>query len=429
MKLSKEEAALIIWNFFKNSKIRKNFKKPNSDFLVKYPTFAVGNDPLLQTKKLIKPQKYFAVVGTGGLRNVFLAKELTSERLTLNPHIFIVDNSSDVHEFWNLTKKLFIKSKSCDDFFENYKNSELIKSNCFRKFSNLKNKNLFFNKLGIDSESYHNNEITNFFKNFFNDKEENFKWMKNSIVNRLILIRQSWISHETFKFIKNICDYHSYDVYCYPSNIAEFLNNDDDIKKFHENINYLNPKAVIETSGCHQTGVPHKVHHYIQGVHSLVLDTKVELNKKIKLIKIKEYLQNSMTTEFKQILFDKCKNLKDLCFVSSLRQSDFFSQQSTTTGKELKRLLNLNENYLLKLEIHPNGDSVRMRDIRNYALYEQKSNSNYFFNNQDKENIKEFSFSKDKQEPTLIFTNNLKRLTSNVTLAGTVAKNLDLSRV
>ncbi|WP_231117274.1 hypothetical protein [Piscirickettsia salmonis] len=136
-----------------------------------------------------------------------------------------------------------------------------------------------------------------------------------------------------------------------------------------------------------------------------------------------------MTTEFKQILFDKCKNLKDLCFVSSLRQSDFFSQQSTTTGKELKRLLNLNENYLLKLEIHPNGDSVRMRDIRNYALYEQKSNSNYFFNNQDKENIKEFSFSKDKQEPTLIFTNNLKRLTSNVTLAGTVAKNLDLSRV
>ncbi|WP_238396889.1 hypothetical protein [Piscirickettsia salmonis] len=69
-----------------------------------------------------------------------------------------------------------------------------------------------------------------------------------------------------------------------------------------------------------------------------------------------------------------------------------------------------------------------MRDIRNYALYEQKSNSNYFFNNQDKENIKEFSFSKDKQEPTLIFTNNLKRLTSNVTLATAASQGVQGTR-
>ncbi|RNC77727.1 hypothetical protein ACGP04_09210 [Piscirickettsia salmonis] len=153
---------------------------------------------------------------------------------------------------------------------------------------------------------------------------------------------------------------------------------------------------------------------YIQNLETIV-------NKQTLFLKAKESLQQIHTSAAKQLLFSKCDTLQELCFAAAIRQkSGFFHQANqTTTTIKLAAFLNQPENHLLKLQLCPQGEKVRVRDIRHYALYGhqedyKRSNSTYFLNMQDSKNESFFSHKSNDnpkepmllfKEPTLLFNN------------------------
>ncbi|TNF65805.1 MAG: hypothetical protein EP298_10980 [Gammaproteobacteria bacterium] len=400
--------AIKIQSLFRAYRTRKKFQKPSPTKLVHYTTFAVGNDPLLEIHKLEKPDDSYAIVGTGGLRNLSIAHELSLNNLRIKPHIFIIDNSSDVHQFWSLIKKNFQISKSIDDFLKNLMIPKFGKSRCFRHLSDKSFKNLAI-KMQCDPDSYPTQNLAKYFKALWQGDNNKFEWCKELIDKGVTLLEQSWTNEKAFKFIKNICDYHEYNIYCYPSNIYECLNNDGHKKLLKKNIQLLKPKATIYTSG---RIFPNIVYHQIGKYNFPVLNTQAKAKDK-QFLKIKNILENSNTTKLKRSSFANCKTLQDLCFAASIRQKSGWRhpKSTTTTGDELVKFLNLSKNNLLKLEICPNNEKIRMRGIRSYAIYGVKSSSGYFFNSQDKDNEKFFHHSQNEnqKEPMLLFEKYLNK--------------------
>ncbi|OAJ35533.1 hypothetical protein [Piscirickettsia salmonis] len=138
------------------------------------------------------------------------------------------------------------------------------------------------------------------------------------------------------------------------------------------------------------------------------------VSKQTLFLKAKESLQQIHTSTEKQLLFSKCDTLQELCFAAAIRQKSgiFHPQNTTTTGNMLIQLLNRPENYLLKLQLCPQGEKVRVRDIRHYALYGhqedyKRSSSTCFLNMQDSKNESFFSHKNNDnpKEPTLLFNN------------------------
>ncbi|ODN41678.1 hypothetical protein [Piscirickettsia litoralis] len=129
------------------------------------------------------------------------------------------------------------------------------------------------------------------------------------------------------------------------------------------------------------------------------------------LLRTKQVLQ-ILTSESKKSLFNQCKTLKDLCFLASIQQKRDLLFNTTTMAENLVYFLNIPANALLKRKICPNGEEVRIRDIRNYARYGEKSESQrgWVFsglNAQDLENQKFFSHSSNAnpKDPLLLFKN------------------------
>ncbi|APS49705.1 hypothetical protein AVI51_01610 [Piscirickettsia salmonis] len=173
-----EEAALKIQSFFRRYQTQKKFRKPSPTQLEKYKTFAVGNDPFLQVQKLSKPNANYAIVGTGALRNLSITHELSSNDLGVKPHIFIVDNSSDVHKFWFLVKELFQQSESLDDFFRKLPQSNLVRSNSFLDLADVFTLPAQY---GCDINSYPNQKLVTYFRNLWLDNETKFTWTKSLV--------------------------------------------------------------------------------------------------------------------------------------------------------------------------------------------------------------------------------------------------------
>ncbi|ALB21930.1 hypothetical protein Psal006b_02467 [Piscirickettsia salmonis] len=130
--------------------------------------------------------------------------------------------------------------------------------------------------------------------------------------------------------------------------------------------------------------------------------------KEEKIVELRRILQNFDTTASKQEALGQCQTLQDLCFATSIRQKSglFHLGNTTTTANELVRLLNLSPNSLLRQEICPDGEKVRMRDIWHYARFAVKSSSQgYFLSAEDRGNERFFLHSKNENQsqPMLMF--------------------------
>ncbi|OAJ33301.1 hypothetical protein A0O36_02507 [Piscirickettsiaceae bacterium NZ-RLO1] len=130
--------------------------------------------------------------------------------------------------------------------------------------------------------------------------------------------------------------------------------------------------------------------------------------KEKKLVELRQILQNFDTSVSKQEILGQYQTLQDLCFATSIRQKSglFHLGNTTATANELVRLLNLPTNSLLRQEICPDGEKVRLRDVRHYARFGAKSQSQgYFLSAEDRENERFFSHSKneDQSQPMLMF--------------------------
>ncbi|WP_155080898.1 hypothetical protein [Piscirickettsia salmonis] len=138
-------------------------------------------------------------------------------------------------------------------------------------------------------------------------------------------------------------------------------------------------------------------------------DSSVELllNTADGLAQLKKELQKINTSTGKQAAFVCCKNLRELCFIASIRQKGgiLHPKHTTTTGNALIDLLNGPDYDVLRREICPEGAKVRMRDIRSYARDGTKSTSGYFLNALDNNNEMFFSYAKNEHptEPMLLF--------------------------
>ncbi len=115
-----------------------------------------------------------------------------------------------------------------------------------------------------------------------------------------------------------------------------------------------------------------------------------------------ELILKTSSYEKKKAL-EECTSLQDLCFVASIRRKSgvFHFKNTTTTGDMLVNLLNKTLRYHpLRDTMHLGGASVRMRDIRNFAIRAQKSQSpkSVFLGDKDKDNEKFFSHSKNPFE-------------------------------
>ncbi|OAJ33356.1 hypothetical protein [Piscirickettsia salmonis] len=108
---------------------------------------------------------------------------------------------------------------------------------------------------------------------------------------------------------------------------------------------------------------------------------------------------NSLSQD-SQISFDHCVALKNVCFAVSACHNTKSEHLNA-----LAQFLNDPQYYLLKKEICPHGETVRKRDIRNFALFGKKSESGYFLNFQNRRNKNYFSNFKneDVTEATLLF--------------------------
>ncbi|QGP52062.1 hypothetical protein PsalN5692_03570 (plasmid) [Piscirickettsia salmonis] len=119
---------------------------------------------------------------------------------------------------------------------------------------------------------------------------------------------------------------------------------------------------------------------------------------------------NSLNQD-RYINFSHDVTLKNVCFAVSACQNNVLEYLN-----QLTQFLNNSKYYLLKKEICQNGEIVRKRDIRNFAIFGKKSESGYFLNSQDFENRKYFLKLKN-EEATLLFERGQE---------GIVAKNLDV---
>lgn len=117
--------------------------------------------------------------------------------------------------------------------------------------------------------------------------------------------------------------------------------------------------------------------------------------------------QSAMTFKTKQEEFDHDQTLQKLCFIASIRtrNNEWHLKNTSSVGRNFLQILNLPEYELLRREISPDGEEIRMRDVRNYGRFGVKSTSGYFLNAQDKDNEIFFSRvnNKNKEQPGLIF--------------------------
>jgi Ankyrin repeats (3 copies)/IQ calmodulin-binding motif len=225
---------------------RKKFRIERMQKPESYLTFVIGNDPIMPAElgNYSEPDKKIALIATSGMRAVSIACELGNSKHI--PKIFIIDNSSDVYQFWR-TMQLFaaddLQSGREDLFKKNLPEFLFKNKSLFRYFS----PNQFEIHCTKDVK-YPNQDILAYFNELFNSY--GFDYVRNIILHASVF-EQSWADNLVFEKLKNILNYLEIEkIYMYASNIVSCIQNPDDKLQVLKNIESLSPVMSIHTNKC-----------------------------------------------------------------------------------------------------------------------------------------------------------------------------------
>ena len=297
---SKKEAVIFLQKKWRRYIVMKKFKNPSDTQMNnRLNPLPIGNDPISHIENHFKIKKHPAIVTAGGAQCLRSAINLTmkpNNQLGDKPKIFLMDCDASVLRFWKLLTQAFNNSPNIESFLgkmpiffdhnpiadtynvslnypENMSGPEkyiqwLVKeSTPYEEQKKLINGSDLYKDLTIDD--YHPWEHFKYFYDLFDSDNDRFIWIKKVVTNQLCLIKNCWLeSIESFEFIKNVCDYHGYEICVYASNI-DF---DDDIykRRLYSNIKLLSPSIIVRTKNAIEknsddtSGVP-IVTEYIKG--------------------------------------------------------------------------------------------------------------------------------------------------------------------
>lgn len=185
-------------------------------------TFVRGNDPEMpaELKKFHEPKDKIAVIATSGMRAVWIACLLGNKNQI--PKIYLVDNSENVHIFWDAMHSLMLTAQGEQDFISKLK--------------------IFLQK---------NPQVYHYEPSLYIYFEELFDTYSFNYVRRVILhtslIKQSWADAELFDKLKNFIELHGITkTYLYPSNIVSCVEEFDQ-ETILRNIQKIAPALTIHT--------------------------------------------------------------------------------------------------------------------------------------------------------------------------------------
>ncbi|ODN43867.1 hypothetical protein [Piscirickettsia litoralis] len=115
----------------------------------------------------------------------------------------------------------------------------------------------------------------------------------------------------------------------------------------------------------------------------VLLDRMKQLSSALALFK------NDAVKSEKQADLNRCKSLRELCYVVSSHY-DFSARSSTSSARKLADFLNKKENQALAQQISPTGKKISKRRIRAFALGQEEVSANKM--SQDKKNKEYFSY-------------------------------------
>ncbi len=258
--MKSEKAAVVIQKnirgFFARKKYRINHLARNQQ--TNYLTFVVGNDPFMPEElgRYNEPDKKIALIATSGLRAVSLACKLGNKNNT--PKIILIDNSAEVYEFWYKIRE-FVK-KPVDGQTVDEASNLFLKN--LPTFLN-ENKSLY-RELPDDACVNENSEVKYLNQNiniYFSAliKKYGYEYVQ-SVIAHTSLIKQSWANADVFAKVKNILAYHKIDnVFMYPSNILDCIDDVHVQNEILENIAKINPTLTIYSDRCRVHGYPEKI--------------------------------------------------------------------------------------------------------------------------------------------------------------------------
>jgi hypothetical protein len=245
-----DKAATVIQKHVRGHLARKRYQiKPlKTSEMAHYPTFVIGNDPVINDLTPFKVDDKIALIATSGLRAILLACQLSNP--TKMPKIFIVDNSLEVCSFWHALR-IFIANTGTEEQFNHNLNAFLRdNSHLYRHISD--------ELSGITNSTidYPNQNISEFFNWIF--KKFKFSNIVN-IIKHTSIIKQSWSDIETMTKIGNIVRLNNIKhVFMYPSNIVSCCGELRSKMNVLKSIAAINPTLSIHT--VHEpTKLPEKV--------------------------------------------------------------------------------------------------------------------------------------------------------------------------
>ena len=227
--------------------IRKKFSIPRlkRSELESYKTFVVGSDPVMP-KALAdfhEPEEKIAFIGTSGMRSVSLACKLGNKKNI--PKIILVDNSYQVHLFWETMISLTEASQRPETFFMNLHKflhgfKELYRDMDPDEFAS------YAKVEHIKDAKYLNQDTINFFTALFS--KHGYDYVR-AVIKHTLLIRQDWANPEIFVKINNITRHLGIKkTIVYPSNIVGCLHDRDLELAVLKNIASLKPTLAIHAN-------------------------------------------------------------------------------------------------------------------------------------------------------------------------------------
>lgn len=213
----------------------------DSTKLESYNAFIVGNDPCMpeELANHAEHNKKIAIVGTSCLRNISIACEL-GKSLEHTSKIFIVDNSSQVHQFWQKFRAFMADDALTQThalFTANLPQFLADTEDLCRQPSNQLLKNAWGGTVEFPDQ-----DATNFMQSIIEKHGyERFR----AVARHVSLIKQAFEDTQTFTKLRNIIKVLGIDtVYTYPSNLATLMIGQD-AEAMLKNIQLLSPKLSI----------------------------------------------------------------------------------------------------------------------------------------------------------------------------------------
>ncbi|CDZ77359.1 hypothetical protein BN59_01642 [Legionella massiliensis] len=213
-----------------------------------YPTYIVGNDPVITGLDNYKSDKKMGLIATGGLRSILFALQLNNSNET--PQIILIDNSKSVCKFWRELKK-FVELKETEDSFLSSL-PQFFQDNASLCYNHIEKEGVSYQSEIFDSTTEtlrHNQNPQKFLEAIIS--EFGYESFRSTLIEAKV-INQSWTNRNTFVQVMKVLQQSGIEnTYMYPSNIFAYMQFDaetsDDAPKVLENIALVNPKLCIHT--------------------------------------------------------------------------------------------------------------------------------------------------------------------------------------